>query len=163
MNLLPLSLPGIMRRKRVLRLGRNSMSVDIGTRLGSLEISALLGKGGMGILGSRWRIRIGFDTTWMHEVALPSPTLAFRKVIYDPRLQRSLISRALDETIAKLEELAVSRAGSEINVLIATFVSFLRDHFSEFHFTFTRSPAKCIHSTALLDQHSALFKFNVSR
>jgi serine/threonine-protein kinase len=37
-----------MRRKTVLRLHDTSMSIGVGTRVGSLEITALLGKGGMG-------------------------------------------------------------------------------------------------------------------
>src|SRR5262244_3151100 len=37
-----------MPRKAVLRFSDIPMSVEVGTRLGSLEITALLGKGGMG-------------------------------------------------------------------------------------------------------------------
>src|SRR5262249_41637989 len=63
-SLLPLPLLGIMPRKVVLRLYWYSMSVDVGTRLGSLEITALLGKGGMGEV---YRAR---DTKLKRDVAI---------------------------------------------------------------------------------------------
>src|SRR5215813_5906570 len=64
LSLLPLSLLGIMPRKAVLRISDIPMSVEVGTRLGSLEITALLGKGGMGEV---YRAR---DTKLKREVAI---------------------------------------------------------------------------------------------
>ena len=48
--MLPVSLPVIILRKLLLVLVGFSMSVGIGTHLGSIEITALLGRGGMGIV-----------------------------------------------------------------------------------------------------------------
>src|SRR5262249_44870967 len=53
-----------MPRKAVLRISDIPMSVEVGTRLGSLEITALLGKGGMGEV---YRAR---DTKLKREVAI---------------------------------------------------------------------------------------------
>src|SRR5215813_3018328 len=64
LSLLPLSLLGIMPRKAVLRFSDIPMSVEVGTRLGSLEITALLGKGGMGEV---YRAR---DTKLKRDVAI---------------------------------------------------------------------------------------------
>src|SRR5215470_8892776 len=63
-SLLPLSLLGIMPRKTVLCLDEIPMSVDVGTRLGSLEITALLGKGGMG------EVYRAYDTKLKRDVAV---------------------------------------------------------------------------------------------
>src|SRR5262245_51722247 len=53
-----------MPRKAVLRFSDIPMSVEVGTRLGSLEITALLGKGGMGEV---YRAR---DTKLKRDVAI---------------------------------------------------------------------------------------------
>jgi hypothetical protein len=48
LSLLPLSVPSILRRTAFSVSIDITMSVDVGTRLGTLEITALLRKGGMG-------------------------------------------------------------------------------------------------------------------
>src|SRR3989442_9058106 len=50
LSLLPLSLLGIMQHKISLALVGFSMSLGVGTHLGSIEITALLGRGGMGVV-----------------------------------------------------------------------------------------------------------------
>jgi len=64
LNLHPLLLPGIIPQDKFVFPLNFPMSVDVGTRLGSLEIKALLGKGGMGDV---YRAR---DTMLKRDVAL---------------------------------------------------------------------------------------------
>jgi hypothetical protein len=79
---------------------------------------------------------LGFATRQMERVAMPSPTLALRRVIYDHDTQRTLVANTLDATLAKLGELSSGMDLQSATSLIATLVSFLRDHLAEFHFSF---------------------------
>jgi hypothetical protein len=80
---------------------------------------------------------MGFDAGVIKGLADPSPSVILRRVIYDHDLQRKFIAATIDRSVEKLK-LTVRQESNEreVNGTIATFVGFLRDHFSEFHFTF---------------------------
>jgi hypothetical protein len=79
---------------------------------------------------------VGFDTRVVEGATDPSPALTLRKVIYDHGLQRDLIGTTIDHTLRKLEQVTGDSEIEKVSGTIAMFVSFLRDHFSEFHFSF---------------------------
>jgi hypothetical protein len=85
---------------------------------------------------------IGFDSLALQRTANPSPALTLRRVIYNHDQQRVLISQTLDDVMDSLEGVAGTKDPTEASALIALFVSFLRDHFAEFHFSFKNQAYK---------------------
>jgi hypothetical protein len=85
---------------------------------------------------------IGFDARHLQLTADPSPALILRRVVYDHDHQRTLVERTIDETAAALEKACLGQTPNDATSSIALFVSFLRDHFSEFHFSFKNQAYK---------------------
>jgi hypothetical protein len=80
---------------------------------------------------------LGFDTRIIEELADPSPALTLRRVIYDHDQQRTQISATIDAVLTELKHLVRPTADVEsANRIIPYFVMFLRDHLSEYHFSF---------------------------
>lgn len=80
---------------------------------------------------------MGFDTRTIKALADPSPALTLRCVIYDHDRQRKLIASTIAAALAEFKRVVASDAKEELaNRIVPYFVMFLRDHFSEYHFSF---------------------------
>jgi hypothetical protein len=80
---------------------------------------------------------LGFDSKVIKELADPSPALTLRRVVYDHDQQRELINTTIDAALAELKDVMEPADDAKTaDRIIPYFVMFLRDHFSEYHFSF---------------------------